>query len=81
MSAPAIPQENFGQTWRNLAPDAREEKRRQYFLSLPETQQQRLRENQQKFQAMPGDQKRALCQRFHAQKGYYPPTCQTLLGP
>ena len=81
LTPPAMSQENFGQGWQNLAPESREEKRQQYFLSLPESKQQRLRENQQKFQAMPGDQKRALCQRFHNQKGYYPPACQSLIGP
>ena len=80
-SLPAMSQENFGQSWQNLAPDIREEKRRQYFLSLPESKQERLRANQEKFKAMPGDQKRALCQRFHNQNGYYPPACQSLIGP
>ncbi len=76
-----LAQEAFGQNWKDMSPDAREQLRQQYFSNLPESQQQRLRKNQQKFQALPGNQKRTLCQKFLSQNGYLPPTCQTLLGP
>ena len=59
-------QENFGQSLKNLPPDQRKQKRQQYFSNLPEPQQKRLRENQQKFQGLPGDRKRALCQQFQS---------------
>ncbi len=84
-SAIAIPytvyaQENFGQSLKNLPPDQRKQKRQQHFSNLPEQQQKQLRENQQKFQALPGNQKRALCLQFQNQKGYLPPACQKVLG-
>ena len=74
-------QNNLGQSWKDLSPEVREQKRRQFFMSLPESKKQSLRENQLKFQALPIDQQRVICQKFHRQNGYYPPTCQNLLGP
>lgn len=76
-----VAQDSPGQAWKNLSPDLREQKRQQYFKNLPKSQQQKLREHQQKFHALPGNQKLALCQRFHSQNGYYPPACQNLIGP
>ena len=73
-------QEGFGQSLKNLPPDQRKNKRQQYFSNLPEPQQKRLREKQQKFQALPGDQKRALCRQFQTQNGYITPACQKILG-
>jgi len=73
-------QDNFGQSLKNLPPDQRKQKRQQYFSNLPESQQQRLRDNQRKFQALPRDQKRALCRQFQKQNGYVPPACQSILG-
>lgn len=78
---PALGQENFGQSWKDMSPDIRDQMRQQYFSNLPESQQQRLRQNQQRFQALPGNQKRSLCQKFQSQNGYLPPACQNLLGP
>ena len=81
VSAPtAEAQGNFDQSWKNLSPDTRKEKREQFFSDLPETQQKRLRENQRKFHSLPADQKRSLCERFLSQNGYAPPACQSLLG-
>lgn len=77
----ALAQENPGQDWKNLTPDTREKKRQQYFSNLPESQQQKLRQNQRKFQSLSGNQQRTLCQKFHKQHGYLPPACQGLLGP
>ena len=74
-------QNNLGQSWKDLSPEVREQKRRQFFMSLPESKKQSLRESQLKFHALPVDQQRAICQRFHRQNGYYPPTCQNLLNP
>ena len=77
----AYGQNNLGQSWKNLSPEIREQKRRQFFMSLPESKKQSLRESQLKFQALPLDQQRAICQKFHHQNGYYPPTCRNLLNP
>lgn len=73
-------QDNFGQSWKNLSPDTRKQKREQYFSTLPEQQQQRLRESQRKFHSLPPEEKRSLCERFLNQNGYAPPTCLRLLG-
>lgn len=73
-------QENFGQNHNNLPSDQRKQKRQQHFSNLPEQQKKRLRENQQKFQALPGSQKRALCLQFQNQKGYLPPACKKVVG-
>ena len=80
-SGDAVAQSPGGQNWKDLAPDQRKQKRRQYFENLPEPQQQRLRENREKFNKLSGDQKRSLCQRFLEQNGYSPPACQQILGP
>lgn len=81
MPPAANAQENLGQSWKDLSPEVREQKRRQFFMSLPESKKQSLRESQLKFRSLPGDQQRAICRRFHKQNGYYPPACQNLLGP
>lgn len=78
---PASAQENLNPNWGKLSPDLREQKRKQYFQNLPESQQQQLREHQRKFQSLPSEDKLALCRRFHSQNGYYPPACQNLIGP
>ncbi|MDJ0958002.1 MAG: DUF3106 domain-containing protein [Arenicellales bacterium] len=80
-SPAAYAQNNLGQSWKDLSPEVRDQKRRQFFMNLPESKKQSLRESQLKFQALPVDQRRAICQKFHRQNGYYPPTCQNLLGP
>ena len=74
-------QNNLGQSWKDLSPEVREQKRQQFFMSLPESKKQSLRESQLKFQALPIDQQRAICRKFYRQNGYYPPTCQSLLSP
>lgn len=80
LSLPAAEaQDAFGQNWKNLSPDNRKERREQYFSSLPEPQQQRLRENQRKFHSLPADEKRTLCEGFLSQNGYAPPACRSLL--
>lgn len=72
-------QDSFGQNWQSLSPDTRKQKREQYFSTLPEPQQQQLRESQRKFHALPPDQKRDLCVRFMEQNGYAPPACASIL--
>lgn len=81
-----VAQEGFGaarggveQGWKGLSPDSTKQKREQYFMNLPEPQQQRLRENQRKFHALSPDQKRELCGRFQEQNGYTPPACRNFL--
>lgn len=74
-------QSSSDQNWKNLSPDLRKQKRQQYYSNLPESQQQRLRENQQRFHALPSSEKRALCKRFRRQNGYYPPACEGLFSP
>ena len=81
MPSGANAQENMGQSWKNLSPEVREQKRRQFFMSLPDSKIQSLREKQLKFQSLSKDQQRAICRKFYAQNGYYPPTCQSLLSP
>lgn len=85
-SLSAVAQEGFGpgqgsgeQAWKGLSPDTRKQKREQYFMNLPEPQQQQLRENQRKFHALSPDQKRELCARFQEQNGYTPPACRDFL--
>ncbi len=75
----AVAQENFSQSWKNLPPDKRKQKREQYFSDLPESRQQRLRESQRKFHALSSGEKRALCERFISQRGYAPPACRNIL--
>ncbi len=77
----ALAQENLGQSWKDLSPELRKQKRQQFYSNLPESQKRNLRQNQQKFQALSAQQKRKLCQRFYQQNGYYPPACQSLLQP
>ena len=74
-------QNNLGQSWKDLSPELRKQKRQQFYSTLPESQKRNLRQNQQKFQALPGQQKRQLCQKFYQQNGYYPPACQSLMQP
>ena len=74
-------QNNLGQSWKDLSPEVREQKRQQFFMSLPESKKQSLRESQRRFHKLSKDQQRAICQKFHRQNGYYPPTCQNLLSP
>ena len=77
----AYAQNNLGQSWKDLSPELREQKRQQFFMGLPESKKQSLRENQRRFNELPKEQRKAICQKFHRQNGYYPPTCQNLLGP
>ena len=74
-------QNNLDQSWKDLSPEVREQKRQQFFMSLPESKKQSLRENQRRFNELSKDQRRVICQKFHRQNGYYPPTCQNLLNP
>lgn len=74
----AVAQEHFGQSWENLPPDKRKQKREQYFADLPESRQQRLRESQRRFHALSPDDKRAMCERFVSQRGYAPPACRNI---
>ena len=74
----AVAQEHFVQSWENLPPDKRKQKREQYFADLPESRQQRLRESQRRFHALSPDDKRAMCERFVSQRGYAPPACRNI---
>lgn len=78
---PAHAQDNLGQSWKDLSPEQRKQKGEQFYSNLPESQKRNLKQNQQRFQALPGNQKLKLCRRFYNQNGYYPPACQSLLSP
>ena len=74
-------QNNLNQSWKDLSPELRKQKRKQFYSNMPESQKHTLRQNQQKFKGLPGEQKIQICQKFHSQNGYYPPACQSLVGP
>ena len=78
-ATPVPAQDGFGPGWKSLSPDLRKQKREQIFSTLPEPEQQQLRENQKKFHALPPDRKLELCLRFLKQNGYAPPACRSIL--
>ena len=73
-------QDTFGQSLRNMSPNERQQVQKEYFSNLPESQQQRLRDNQRKFKSLSGTQQRELCQQFKSQAGYVPPACASIMG-
>lgn len=76
---PPTPQPLQPEKWRDLAPEQRHEMRQRYLQSLPDAERKRLRSRAERFRSLPEPRQRALCQDFHAERGYLPPACQQLL--